>query len=170
MGSIITPIPSHVAGERFILVEREAMSLVDVPPGIGRVRVMAAGIADSIPPERSLERPGQALHPLAPAHVSARALANGDTEITWVRRSRNGWRWLDGVDAPLVEEAERYAVTVIPDAGPTRTSEQPEPRLIYPASARIADRASGTTRLEFGICQIGSLGLSRPTRLNISLN
>ena len=162
-------IQSHVAGERFILVEREAMSLVDIPPGIGRVRVMAAGIADSIPPERSLERPGQALHPLAPAHVRVRVLANDDTEITWVRRSRNGWRWLDGADAPLVEEAERYAVTMIPDAGPTRTSEQPEPRLIYPASARIADRASGATRLEFSICQIGSLGLSRPTRLNISL-
>ena len=32
--------------------------------------------------------------------------------MRWTRRSRAGWRWIDGVDAPLGEERERYRVTL----------------------------------------------------------
>ena len=162
-------IGSHLAGERFILAEREAFSHVDVPPGVGLVRVMAVGIADVVPPEQRLERPGQALLPLSPAHVKARDLANGDTEISWVRRSRNGWRWLDGTDAPLVEETERYLVTLGPNTGLVQTIERLEPNLIYTASARAAARASGAERLQLDICQIGNFGMSRPATMTVSL-
>ena len=37
----------------------------------------------------------------------------------WCRRSRGGWRWIDGADAPLVEEREAYRVTI--EAGPDGT-------------------------------------------------
>ena len=162
-------IRSHHAGERFILAEREVFSFVDVPPGTGLVRVMAVGIADPVPPEQRLEQPGQAVLPLAPTRVRACILANGDTEISWVRRSRNGWRWLDGADAPLIEEAERFLVTLTPNAGKKKAIERLEPRLIYTASDRIADRAIGAERMDVSICQIGSFGMSRPSTLTISL-
>ncbi len=162
-------IQSHLAGERFILAEREVFSLIDVPPGTELVRVMAVGIADVVPPEQRLERPIQALLPPAPAHVRARVLTNGDTEISWVRRSRNGWRWLDGVDAPLVEEAERFSVTLMPDTGEAQTTEQSETRMICPASMRAADHANGSERLKVSICQIGNFGMSRPATMIFSL-
>lgn len=162
-------INSHFADEPFILAEREALSFVDVPPGTELVRVMAVGIADEVPSEQRVERPGQALRPLAPAHVKARVLANGDTEISWVRRSRNGWRWLDGADVPLVEEAERFVVTLATNAGEPTTIERLEPHLIYTAAARSVDCANGAVRLEVAICQIGNFGLSRPATITISL-
>lgn len=162
-------IPLHQPGERFVLIEREALSFLDVPPGTMLVRAMAVGIADPVPPERRLEGPGQALRPLPPAHVRADVLANGDTEISWVRRSRNGWRWLDGADAPLVEEEERYAIVLAPDIGLPTTAEQRQPTLVYPASSRAADRANGARHLTCSICQTGSFGLSRPATLSIPL-
>jgi|CXWL01.1.fsa_nt_gi hypothetical protein len=162
-------ISSHAAGERFILIEADALAFIDIPPGAGRVRTIAVGIQDAVPPEQGLVAPGQALFPLPPSHLAAILLANGDTEIRWMRRSRNGWRWLDGVDAPLVEEVERYAVTFTPDTGSARVSEQSGPGLIYDVAARAADLANGATRLIFSVRQIGSSGQSRPTAITIPL-
>ena len=160
---------SHLAEEPFILAEREVFSFVDVPPGTVLVRLMAVGIADVVPPEQRIERPAQAVRPLAPVHVRTRVLANGDTEINWVRRSRNGWRWLDGTDAPLVEESERFQVTLMANTGEKKTIELLEARLTYTASMRTADRANGAEWLTVDICQIGSFGTSRPATMTISL-
>jgi hypothetical protein len=162
-------IGTHDIGESFVLVEREALAFLDVPPGTGLVRVMAVGMADVQPPEQQLIQPGRALLPPPPAHVLAATLASGDTEVCWVRRSRNGWRWLDGVDAPLVEEAERYRVTLTPDVGQPRVAEQEDSRLIYSTTERAADRAGGAMLVTVRICQVGSFGLSRPATIAISL-
>lgn len=162
-------IGSHRPGDRFILLERETLAFVEVPAGIGLVRVMAAGLADPDPPEQRLGKPGQAVLPLSPAHVEVAVCPNGDTEIRWLRRSRNGWRWIDGADAPLVEEAERYRISLAPDSGAARTIELTEPRLIYSAAARADDRASGATRLAISVFQIGNYGASRPAILTFSL-
>jgi len=163
-------IDAHEIGEPFVLVERDSLVFPDVPPGTGLVRVLAVGMADAQPPEQRLVQPGRALLPLSPAHVRALAQPNGDTEIGWVRRSRNGWRWLDGADAPLVEEAERYRLTLTPDAGQPCVAERAEPELIYSAADRAADRAAGATRVTVAICQLGSFGLSRPATIELLLN
>ncbi|MBL0116518.1 MAG: hypothetical protein IPP45_14625 [Sphingomonadales bacterium] len=107
--------------------------------------------------------------PLAPVHLRADLLDNGDTEIRWVRRSRAGWRWLDGVDAPLAEETERYRIAMMPDGLQRRVFEHPETRFTYSASDRAADRASGATAMVVEICQMGSFGLSRPATITLFL-
>jgi hypothetical protein len=57
--------------------------------------------------------------------------------MRWVRRSRAGWSWRDGVDAPLAEEAERYRVTMA--AGDDEaTVETDEPRVALPARFAVA--------------------------------
>lgn len=162
-------IPSHVAGEPFVLIEQDALAFLDVPAGTGLVRVIAAGMADSQPPEHSLARPGRGIVPPSPVHLRASMLANGDIEIGWVRRSRAGWRWLDGVDAPLAEEAERYRVALTPVGGPQRVVEQTSTRYTYSAADRESDRVNGATTLLVEICQVGSFGLSRPSALSLSL-
>lgn len=160
-------IGSHGVDEPFVLIERETLAFLDFPAGVGLVRVLAVGMADAEPPERRLASPGQALLPPAPVHGAAVKMANGDIDVRWVRRSRNGWRWPDGVDVPLVEEAERYRVTLTPDHGLPRTIEQAESRFIYSASARAADQAGGATQVIVGIRQAGSHGLSRPVLIPI---
>ena len=159
----------HGAGEPFILIERETLAFVEVPPGTMLVRVMAIGLGDTEPADKRLENPGRALLPLPPAHATATALANGDTEIGWIRRSRNGWLWLDGADAPLVEEAERYRLTLTPNTGLARTAEQAISRFVYSAAERAGDRASGATSLSVRICQLGSFGPSLPVTIPLSL-
>lgn len=162
-------IGSHGAQERFILMERETLAFVDVPAGVDKIRMIAAGMADAQPQERRLANPGQALLPPAPVHGTATKLPNGDVDIRWVRRSRNGWRWLDGVDAPLVEEGERYRVALTPDHGLQRVIEQAESHYLYSAVAQAADRADGATHLVASISQMGSFGLSRAVSIPIVL-
>jgi hypothetical protein len=162
-------IGSHQAEERFILIERETLAFIDVPAGTDKVRVIATGMADAQPQDRQLANPGQALMPLAPVQASAVRLPNGDIDIQWVRRSRNGWRWLDGVDVPLAEEFERYQVVLTPDRGSPRVIERAEPRYVYTASMREADRADGATQVIASILQVGSFGLSRAVPVTISI-
>ena len=102
-------------------------------------------------------------------HLRADLLDNGDTEIRWVRRSRAGWRWLDGVDAPLAEETERYRIAMTPDGQQRRIFEHPDTRFTYSASDRAVDRASGATAMVVEICQMGSFGLSRAVSIPIVL-
>jgi hypothetical protein len=162
-------IRSHQVGEPFVLIEREALAFIDVPAGANQVRVIATGMADVQPPEHRLGNPGQALLPPAPVHGTAVRLSNGDIDIRWVRRSRNGWRWLDGVDVPLVEEGERYHVALTPDHGLQRVIEQAESRYLYSVAAQMADRADGATQVIASISQLGSFGLSRAVSIPFSL-
>lgn len=76
---------------------------------------------------------GASIAPPAPVRVRALRHADGGATVTWVRRSRLGWRWRDGIDVPLGEEREAYAVTIGGDAGaPTLRSETTQ--LAMPAS------------------------------------
>lgn len=42
-------------------------------------------------------------------HLRVETRAGGPT-LRWARRSRAGWRWTDGADAPLIEEREAYRI------------------------------------------------------------
>ena len=63
--------------------------------------------------------------------------------VTWMRRSRGGWAWIDGVDAPLGEETEAYRVTLESADGAVRTIETTVPIAHIPA----ADRGPGRTTI-----------------------
>lgn len=163
-------ILAHASGEPFVLLDRDSLAFLDIPPGTTRVQVIASGIGDPQPLEQGLQHAGRALMPLSPVHLRARSLFNGDVEIGWIRRSRAGWRWLDGVDAPLSEENERYQMTMLYPDGRSRLLEQADTRFIYAAAERAADRASGATALTIEVRQIGNAGLSRPASITLSLN
>ena len=55
---------------------------------------------------------GGSVVPPSPVHLRFASEADGSATVRWTRRSRAGWRWIDGVDAPLAEEIEAYRVTV----------------------------------------------------------
>ncbi|CAN5444702.1 hypothetical protein BH09PSE4_BH09PSE4_13650 [soil metagenome] len=108
-------IGTQGVGDRFVLIEQEALVAIDLPlASIGaEVRVAASGIGDLAgPAETVTPLSGVSVRPPSPVHLDARIRESGDVEISWVRRSRIGWRWIDGADAPLGEESELYRVSI----------------------------------------------------------
>lgn len=155
-------IGDHGAGERFVLLEAAALALVDLPASRigGMLAVMAEGLGDAGAPvmtARMIE--GAALRPPAPAHLVAEHLAGGDIRLTWVRRSRDGWDWRDGGDAPLAEEAERYVLTIN-----GRTILLDTPGYIY---GDFEQAGNGGPPFAIAVRQSGTFAASRPAILTI---
>ena len=156
----------HAAGERFVLIEREALLAYDPPASAagGTVRMMASGIGDAEPVEAIAAMAGEALRPPAPVHLRARRRSDGHYDLSWIRRSRAGWPWIDGVDAPLGEDREAYRLTIQPDGGAARAFELTSPAFDYdPAEDRAAADA-----VAFSVVQLGSRAVSRSALLTLS--
>ncbi|SNS16844.1 Putative phage tail protein [Sphingomonas laterariae] len=148
---------SHAAGEGFTLIEAETLLPIELPAGAigGRVDVMAIGVGDATPVMASATIGASALRPPPPVHLRMDAAV-----IRWTRRSRNGWSWIDGADAPLGEEAERYRLVIAPSVGNTRTVELSQPFYAYGAAERAADGAAEAPWLDVSVRQIGLGGAS----------
>ncbi|MEG3163792.1 phage tail protein [Sphingomonas sp. PB2P19] len=143
-----------VAGDRFVVLEAAAARTIALPvSALGRtVRVMASGVGDDAPVEARCVIGGASVMPPAPVHLRA----EGAT-VRWVRRSRAGWGWIDGVDAPIGEEIEAYRVTVS-GAGGTRIVACTTPEIALTA----AERAAGVT---VSVRQAGVFGESNAAAL-----
>jgi Putative phage tail protein len=162
---------AHVTGERFILLEADTLAPVAVQAGVAEARVMASGLGDgTTPPPQIVTSPGQALLPVSPVHLSTTRFANGDTEIRWKRRSRDGWRWIDGADAPLGEESEAYRIELSPNVGLSRLSQTSTAVFVYTNSMRLTDISGSATNLTIAVSQAGLFGLSRTASLTFLLN
>lgn len=161
---------SHVPGDRFIVLHEDVLSPILVAIGTGQVSVMAVGVGDTIPPTQTLTITGEAVIPPTVAALRAERSSNGDTFLSWIRRSRNGWQWLNGVDAPLVEELERYRIELAPNVGASRAVERTSADLLYIASERAADVLAGATTLTATVTQLGTFGSSRTASITFPLN
>jgi hypothetical protein len=158
----------HVAGEPFILIEREKLVAINPPWGSvgGEVRLMAQGIGDgegAAIVSHAIE--GRALQPPAPVHLRAERLADGAISISWVRRSRIGWSWLSGTNTPLGEEAESYRLR-LSNSGFEREVVVAEPFYIYTAEQQAADGLTGLLLVQ--VSQVGTHASSRRAQLVLS--
>jgi hypothetical protein len=153
-------IGTQAAGDRFVLIARDGLVVQDLPGTVqGRtVRILAQGVGDTEAVPASATVSGVSFAPLAPVHLTASETAGGITEVRWVRRSRIGWRWIDGRDAPLGEETERYRVAVRPEGGVERVIETEVPAISLAGDERALGNA-------IQVQQIGTHALSRPATL-----
>lgn len=153
---------THILGEGFLLLDGAGTALDPALVGSVPGTVIAAlGLADQTPAASSILLFGIGRRPLCPVHGRIETLANGDRRIAWVRRSRGAWRWEDGHDAPLNEQAERYEISFGPLAAPIERWETVSPDLIVSAGAIAALIAQHPTG-PFAIRQIGDFGPSAP--------
>ena len=134
-------------GDRAVLLQPDTLQPVDAGDAGASLR-LRVDRPDSAEPSDALASPGGA-PPLSPVHLTARRRADGAVDLAWIRRSRAGWAWVDGTDAPVGEEAERYELTV---AG--RSVELTEQHFTL---------ADPPTPLAFTVRQIGTHGRSAPT-------
>ncbi|HEV2568703.1 phage tail protein [Sphingomonas sp.] len=160
-------VMAHAAGERFVLIEPDALLAYDPPQSQagGEVRMLASGVGDAAPVEAVTLAVGEALRPPPPAHFTAARRSDGGFDVHWVRSSRIGWAWIDGMDAPLGEVEERYRLRVLRADGSSRVHELGQPSFGYGALIAADDLALGEVRLE--VSQVGSGALSRPAVLII---
>jgi hypothetical protein len=95
--------------------------------------------------------------PLSPVHLRASSTGGGSIELRWIRRSRIDADSWHGVDVPLGEEAERYAVQANAPGQPAAIlAETAEPRWICDA-AQLASAFSGwPEKIEFTVRQIST--------------
>jgi len=154
-------ITAHAAGEDFIVIAAPALVAIDASDVAGGGALRIAGIADPEPDPRA-PPPIRAGHPLSPAHLTAAIAADGSVALSWVRRSRAGFAWRDGVDAPIGEDREAYRVTIGDADAPI--AETGASALIVSA-ATIAAHGPGAVTVR--VRQIGSLGLSPPASIEI---
>ena len=149
----------HVGGERFVLIERDALIPVTVP-------VFAIGGTISAVPRR-LGDPVEtivstaSIRPASPVRLTVQSNGAGGLAIAWTRRSRNGWAWLDEVDVPLGESREAYRVTVSSVVGSTERIVS-EPAAAFAAS-EVA--ALGGAPWTVSVRQLGDHAASAPTTI-----
>ncbi|HST35843.1 MAG TPA: phage tail protein [Allosphingosinicella sp.] len=155
----------HAVGEDFALVDAAAMVAIEAPALGGEARVLANGIGDDLEGvAAAIAVEGAALRPPGPVHLHAVTTETGDILLSWVRRSRQGWTWADGGDAPLGEEREAYRATF---SGPgfARIIESDGPSCAYSAEAQAADGA--VRPIQAAVVQSGTFAASRPAFLTI---
>lgn len=130
-------IAGHPAGTRALLLD-DRLAMFDgglIDPATERIAAIGAG--DTAPVFASVSNPGRSRRPPAPVHPRAERQPDGALRLAWTRRARGAWIWADGVDAPLVEESERYELGAGPVATPLATWASTEP-VITLAAAELA--------------------------------
>jgi hypothetical protein len=155
-------IGCQAIGDRFVAVETDSAVSLDLPlAALGtELRILATGTGDTAGPvETRVVLAGASVVPPSPVQLAWREVGDGTATIAWTRRSRQGWRWIDGVDVPLGEEREAYRIT-LSSGGATRSIDTDAANLTL---AR-ADRAGGVT---LAVRQVGAHGESAATSITI---
>jgi hypothetical protein len=151
----------HSGDDVFCLIKPGTLAPVVLPSwSIGTtVGAVSAGAASA-----SIEFVAEGVRPPSPVNLVAEHQASGDLLLSWTR-SRQGFAWLDGIDAPLGETIEQYRATL---SGSSTSLEllAGEPSVTVSALS-VATLGSGAATVE--VRQIGDLAVSRPTTLNLIL-
>jgi hypothetical protein len=161
---------AHAIGERFVLIEPDALCLYDPPLSAAGadVQILASGIGDPSPIVATAPAIGEALRPPAPVHLFAERREDGGFVLRWIRQSRIGWTWLDACDAPLGEDRERYRLTIQRADGIERTFELGAATFDYTAEDAAADAVAGAA-VTISVVQIGTSAASRPRSMILVL-
>ena len=164
-------IDAHRPDERFVLIEPDRLTAIrhDAAAVGSAMTVIARGIGDPVPVTMRRTVTGLALRPYAPVHLHAARDADGAILLRWIRRSRTGGAWRDGVDVPLGEEAERYRVTIHDRHGAVRTVETGMPAWRYAPEQQAIDGLGDAPQLTFSVAQMGTAAVSTARTATVPL-
>ena len=163
---------NHKAGDRFVLLDAD--SLVGLPMSVAQVggvlEIAARGPGDREAPALASAAIGvEAVRPPSPVHFGARRRPDGTIRFFWTRRSRTGWAWISGVDAPLGEAQEGYRLAIDPGNGRTRTVEVGPVGFVYSAAQQAEDGVAAGKPFVATVTQLGTTAPSRPTTMVLAL-
>lgn len=160
-----------VVGEQFTLIDPESLLPIPATIGLNGVgiggEIRVTGIGDSAPVTLPIVNVAQSRLPLSSVHLGYAWGEDGALTLWWIRRSRNGFIWRDGVDAPLDERVEHYRVSVVTGAS-SLERECVVPSLHF-ASGQVATWRGESATLAISVRQIGEFGESSPLTGSILL-
>jgi Putative phage tail protein len=141
---------THAAGDAFVLLDASTMAnIAHASAEIGLSRLYKpVSIGDTLQTTAPQAFTSNAvrLEPLAPVHVGGGRNASLDVAINWIRRTRIGGEWRDGVDVPLGEDSELYDVEIYTTSGyvtVARTfADQTSANISYTAAQQTSDFGS----------------------------
>jgi hypothetical protein len=153
----------HTSDEVFCLIKAANLQSVVLPAwsiGATVTATITGGTGSSI------GFGAEGLRPPSPINLAFERQSGGDLLIGWTRRSRQGFAWVDGTDAPLGEAREQYSVTIIGSLATIElTSDQSS--LVVPGPT-VASIGAGSASIE--VRQIGDFAASHPAQLVIDLS
>lgn len=156
---------THAASERAVRLQLSgegiARPLLDLGElGVPRqYRAISYGLPLDNQPSTAFAASGMALKPLSPVNFKRSAL-NGNSTLTWDRRSRLSGEFPDSTDIPLGEAAELYYVDVYSDSGFTlivRTLSTDQPTVTYTLAQQSVDFGGYQGTLFLRIHQVSAL-------------
>jgi hypothetical protein len=102
---------------------------------------------------------GHNVKPLSPIHLGGgKTTHDGSWTLTWVRRTRYGWAWVDGRDALMDETTEGYEVAILDVSGDTlRTISTSTDSCTYTLDQQAEDFGGAKGSIDFKVRQTGAL-------------
>ncbi|MFO0389903.1 MAG: glycoside hydrolase TIM-barrel-like domain-containing protein [Alphaproteobacteria bacterium] len=153
-------VGTHAISERFVLLNGSLASQ-SVPSsliGLSRsYKSVTFGSTLSSAVAEDFTYGGVALKPYAPVHVTGSRDGSSNLTISWVRRTRLGGHWQDGVDVPLSETAEGYEVDIINGSNVVRTITTNTPSVVYSAAQQTTDFGSPQASVIVRVYQMSAL-------------
>ncbi|MEM6617475.1 MAG: glycoside hydrolase/phage tail family protein [Pseudomonadota bacterium] len=92
--------------------------------------------------------------PYRPAHLRSLVKANGDIDLSWVRRTRAGGDSWDQVEVPLSETSEAYSIAIKEGSSVVRTLQTSASNAVYSAADQAADFPSGRPEIGVDVSQL----------------
>src|SRR5882757_1881815 len=154
--AMAAPLP---AGAPFVVLGAHMVPIAAGLDALARpmqLRIVASGRNHDDPVAVALTvTPGAtALKPPAPVHVAARRASDG-IHISWIRRTRidgDGW----GIEVPLGEESEAYALDILSGSSVVRSIACNTPQALYTNADELADFGVVQTSLHLRVAQMSS--------------
>jgi hypothetical protein len=151
---------SHVAGERFVLLDNAVIPLTFAASNRGQqwnMRATTFGNSLSTGTVLSTTVQGNSLKPLSPVRPSAVRDGGGNITIRWIRRTRGDGALRDAVEIPLNEANEQYNVVVYNGANVVRSWLATTTSVGYSAADQTADFGSAPASLTLAVAQVSAL-------------
>lgn len=149
---------SHVAGERFVLLDGRiaGQTLANSFIGLSRsYKPVSVGSSVAATAAQDFTYQAIGLKPYSPVHVTATRDGSGSLTINWVRRTRVGGHWQDNVEVPLSETREAYEVDILNGGTVVRTiSGLATEQASYSAAEQTTDFGSPQSSVDIKVYQI----------------
>lgn len=158
-----TPTNTHVAGERFLLIDPATLVRHVDPAGDRNLarhyKAVTFNTALARATATAFTNTAVGLQPLAPVQLGGGRDAAGNLTIQWVRRARLAAGWNNGSDVPLGEASESYSVDVFTDgsfATVKRTLSSTTPSVSYTAAQQTTDFGSPQASVYLRVYQVSA--------------
>jgi hypothetical protein len=158
-------LAEHAPGTAFVLLDDKPI-LIDETELATASQLAAAGLADPEPVIAPISMAGLTRKPVFPVHPRAITHADGSLLLSWTRRARGAWNWIDQVEVPLAEEVERYTVGLGDPAVPLAKWETTQAQLLL-SPGTVAQIGSTHSGHALWVRQVGSHSASDALLLHV---